>query len=66
MPKVEIIFGKNGSVKSKSKGFAGPECEEATEFLDNLFGVEKRDHTEEYHQTERTTLVDPLPSGHCG
>jgi len=65
MKKVEIIFGKDGSVKVEAFGFKGNSCEEATKFLDDLFGKGKRKHKDSfYEQAEKIT--DGLPSGYCG
>ena len=63
--KVEIIFGNDGSVKVEAFGFQGASCEEATEFLDELFGKSKRKHKDSYYE-ESEKIVDGLPSGYCG
>jgi len=65
--KVEIIFGKDGSVKTEVFGAVGEGCISMTSFLDDLFGKPKeRVYKDEYHQTEKNNLADGLPSGHCG
>lgn len=66
--KVEITVGKDGSVRVEAFGFKGASCEEATAFLDNLFGkASKIDHKDSYYEEEvKDNLVDGLPSGHCG
>lgn len=63
--KVVITCGKDGSVRVEAEGFKGGSCEEATAFLDNLFGVEKREHKSEYYE-KGDTLIDSLSNGYCG
>ena len=63
--RVEIILGKDGSVRVEAFGFKGGSCEEATAFLDNLFGNGKRTHKSSYYEGG-DTIVDSLPSGYCG
>lgn len=65
--KVEIVLGADGSVKVEAFGFKGASCEEATAFLDELFG--KRDsvnYKDDYYTTDETLIADGLPSGYCG
>lgn len=65
--RVEIILGADGSVKVEALGFTGTSCLEATEFLDDLFGSPSSvDLKDEYYSTDKTTVVDGLPSGYCG
>ena len=63
--KVEITFGKDGSVAVEAFGFKGASCEEATAFLDELFG-KPTDKTlkDSYHEKE--LIAEGLPSGYCG
>jgi len=65
--KVEIILGADGSIKVEAFGFKGTSCQEATEFLNDLFGspasVNLKD---DYYSTDEITVVDGLPSGYCG
>lgn len=63
--KVEIVLGKDGSVKVEASGFKGGSCEEATAFLDGIFGNGKRKHKASYYE-DGDTIVNPLPSGYCG
>lgn len=63
--KVEIICGKDGSVRVEAFGFKGGSCEEATAFLDKLFGVEKRTHKSSYYE-EGNNLLDSVGNGFCG
>ena len=65
--RVEIILGADGSVKVEAFGFTGASCEEATAFLDKLFGErESVEYKDDYYGTDKTQLVDGLPSGYCG
>jgi hypothetical protein len=68
MKKVEILLGKDGSVRIEAFGFKGGSCEEATAFLDKLFGSMKNTkHKTSYYEDEiKDNLVDGLPSGFCG
>lgn len=66
---VKITLGKDGSVRVEASGFKGESCEEATAFLDKIFGkAEKRTHKDSYYEEveEKDKLIDGLPSGHCG
>ena len=63
--RVEITLGSDGSVKVEAMGFTGSSCEEATKFLDELFGTATEvKHKDEYFQEE--VVCTGLPSGHCG
>ena len=67
MPKktVEIILGPTGTVKVEANGFKGGSCEEATKFLNELFGeATSKELKDEYYQEE--VISDGLPSGYCG
>jgi hypothetical protein len=63
--KVEVTFGKDGSVSVEAYGFKGSSCEEATAFLDKLFGKGKRTLKDSYNEVEEIR-TDGLPSGYCG
>ena len=63
--KVVITCGKDGSVRVEAEGFKGGSCEEATAFLDNLFGVEKREYKSSYYE-KGDTIIDSLSNGYCG
>lgn len=71
MPRIEIVYGRDGSVKSEVIGHKGPGCTEKTAFLEKVFGEpEKVEHKDSYYEeateTETDHIVDGLPSGHCG
>ena len=64
--RVEVILGKDGSVKVEAFGFKGASCEEATAFLDRIFGGDvEREHKASYYE-EEVKLCDGLPNGYCG
>ena len=63
--RVEIVLGADGSVKVEAFGFKGTSCQEATEFLNDLFGSpEKVVLKDSYHETD--LIAEGLPEGHCG
>ena len=57
MKKVEIILGKDGSIKTEAFGFKGSTCEEATAFIDELFGYGERNHKPEYFESDEITGI---------
>lgn len=66
---VEIILGKDGSVRVEAFNFLGSSCTDATCFLDKIFPKKKIEFKDSYTEMEletNRTLVDGLPSGHCG
>jgi len=66
MKKVRVTIASNGRVSAEAEGFTGSSCEEATAFLDTLFGVGKKDYKPEYYQEECNNITNGLPSGYCG
>ena len=68
--RVEVTFGKDGSVRTEVFGVKGPGCKDLTSFLDNFFGVpadtKLKDSYNEIEIEEINKIVDGLPSGHCG
>ena len=64
--KVEIILGKDGSVKIEAFGFKGGTCEEATKFIDQLFGAKKSKKYKSSYYEQQEQVVNGLPSGWCG
>lgn len=66
--RIEIIFGKDGSIISEAHEFEGPECIEKRAFLDAEFGEpEEVIYKESYGAPPlKTTITKPIPSGHCG
>lgn len=64
---VVITISKDGAVAVSAFGFKGSSCEEATRFLNGLFKKVRVDYKESYYEADiETTIVNPLPSGHCG
>ena len=53
---IEIIIGPSGELQIDAVGFKGPDCEKATQFLEEALGVvgQKRKKPE-YHQSARKT-----------
>ena len=35
---IEVIIAPNGEIKIETKGFSGPECQEASRFLEEALG----------------------------
>jgi len=63
--RLEIILDKDGGIKVEAFDFKGATCEEATQFLEELFGeAEEKTLKEEYHM--KVMVQRGLPSGHCG
>ena len=53
---IEIIIGTTGEIQIDAVGFKGPDCEQATAFLEEALGVVgKKIKKPEYHQ--RSTRV---------
>ena len=48
---IEIIIGTTGEIQIDSVGFKGPNCEQATQFLEGALGViGQKIKKPEYHQ----------------
>ena len=48
---IEIIIGQSGEIKIDAIGFKGPDCEQATKFLEEALGVMgQKTKKPEYHQ----------------
>ena len=53
MKVIEIIVRPNGETILETKGFTGPECREASRFLEQALGRPVREQlTPEFHQTQ--------------
>ena len=49
---IEVIVSPAGEIKIDAVGFKGPDCEQATKFLELALGVvNSRTKKPEYHQT---------------
>ena len=64
--RLEIIFGKDGSITSEGHDFKGPECVEKRAFLDKEFGDPKSVVKKSSFNDLPNTIANGLPSGHCG
>ena len=53
-PTLEILIQPDGKISIDALGFSGPDCEQATKFLETALGLtgEKR-RKPEYHQSRR-------------
>ena len=53
-PTLEILIHSDGKIAIDALGFSGPDCEQATKFLETALGLtrEKR-RKPEYHQSRR-------------
>lgn len=55
MKTIEIIVSPNGQSRLETKGFAGGECRQASEFLEKALGQKQSDQlTAEFYQTTST------------
>ncbi len=53
---IEIIIGASGEIQIDAVGFKGPNCEKATQFLEEALGaVGRKTKKPEYHQSARKT-----------
>ena len=53
---IEVIIGTTGEIQIDAVGFKGPDCEQATKFLEEALGVVgQKTKKPEYHQ--RSTRV---------
>ena len=51
MKRIDIDIGPDGSIAIDAVGFSGPDCEEATRFLEEALGEPaSRQHKPEYRQ----------------
>ncbi|MCK5317566.1 MAG: DUF2997 domain-containing protein [Anaerolineales bacterium] len=64
--KVEITFGSDGSVRVEAFGYKGASCEDATAFLDKLFGKPESKELKDSYNEQPEVVADGLPSGYCG
>jgi hypothetical protein len=52
---IEIIIGPSGEIQIDAVGFKGPDCEQATRFLEEALGaVGQKTKKPEYHQRSTT------------
>ena len=54
MKQIEILIAPNGQTSVETKGFAGPECRNASRFLEQALGKTTHERlTAEFHQQPR-------------
>ena len=52
MKTIDIIIAPNGETKIETKGFAGPSCRAASQFLEHALGTRVSEQlTAEFHQS---------------
>ena len=55
MKTIEITVSPQGETKVETRGFAGPECREASRFLEQALGTRSAETlTAEFHQGEQS------------
>jgi hypothetical protein len=53
---IEVIVSPNGDIQIDAVGFTGPDCEQATKFLEAALGtVAQKQKKPEFHQQNRKT-----------
>ena len=58
---IEVIITTTGEIKIDAIGFKGPDCEKATQFLEEALGVVgKKVKKPEYHQRTQQRQVQSL------
>ena len=58
---IEIIVGPQGEIKIDAIGFKGPDCDQATKFLEEALGkVERKVKKPEYHQRAHNRQIQSL------
>ena len=51
MKTIEIVISPTGQTRVETKGFAGPECRQASEFIEKALGKRTSEQlTAEFHQ----------------
>ena len=51
MKTIELIISPNGAIRLKTSGFDGPECQNASQFLQTVLGKQTGETlTAEFHQ----------------
>jgi hypothetical protein len=55
---IEITIGPDGQTKMETKGFAGPSCRSASQFLEEALGCRVGEElTAEFHKAQTTSSV---------
>ena len=64
MKRIDIDIGPDGSIAIDAVGFSGPDCEEATRFLEEALGEPaSRQHKPEYRQRASAQRRQQLGNG---
>lgn len=64
MEQINVDIAPDGGVKIDAVGFSGPDCEQATKFLEDALGVvEQKRRKAEYHQRRTAGTQQRLRSG---
>ena len=59
MKTIQIIITPRGETQVTTYGFSGPECQEASRFIEKALGTKVRERLlSEYHQSEPSQQVD--------
>ena len=54
---IEIIVSPQGQTRVETKGFAGADCQQASEFLEQALGARSREVlTAEFHQVSQSDI----------
>jgi hypothetical protein len=57
---IEITVAPNGATKVETKGFAGAECRQASEFIEQALGQRTSEQlTPEFHQSVSQSQTQP-------
>lgn len=57
-PIIELVIAPDGQTRLATKGFAGPACQVASQFLETALGIRRQEAlTEEYFAAAATALV---------
>ena len=54
MKTIEVVVDPRGGIKVRTKGFTGPECREASRFVEQALGAKLAETlTPEFHQEQK-------------
>lgn len=66
MPEIKILLDKKGGIEAEGHHFVGPECEEALNFLNQLFGDAVSNKQKEEYFMINQDARECLGNGFCG
>jgi hypothetical protein len=59
MKTIEVIVASDGSARVETRGFSGPQCQEASRFLEFSLGRATQETlTSEYHEAQAAQTLD--------